>query len=154
MKFPVKGGWRGCISAVRLTLDICFKAIGLRGVVLHVAIIQATLPQGIVPFVFAKEYNVHADILSTAVIFGMLMALPITVAARNNLLSGNYSTCNNSLSTCPGAQGETQFFCNNLQLIHTEARIDKKHKRVLHREVIATDRGVPINGLSSYCFSW
>ncbi|GKB14877.1 auxin efflux carrier component 2 [Tanacetum coccineum] len=81
-------------------------AIGLRGVVLHVAIIQATLPQGIVPFVFAKEYNVHADILSTAVIFGMLMALPITVAARNNLLSGNYSTCNNSLSTCPGAQGE------------------------------------------------
>ncbi|GKB81211.1 auxin efflux carrier component 2-like protein [Tanacetum coccineum] len=54
-------------------------AIGLRGVVLHVAIIQATLPQGIVPFVFAKEYNVHADILSTAVIFGMLMALPITV---------------------------------------------------------------------------
>ncbi|GKB65047.1 auxin efflux carrier component 2, partial [Tanacetum coccineum] len=48
-----------------LTLDICFKAIGLRGVVLHVAIIQ--------------EYNVHADILSTAVIFGMLMALPITV---------------------------------------------------------------------------
>lgn len=27
---------------------------------------QAALPQGIVPFVFAKEYNVHADILSTA----------------------------------------------------------------------------------------
>ncbi|KAK9269740.1 hypothetical protein L1049_001518 [Liquidambar formosana] len=26
----------------------------------------AALPQGIVPFVFAKEYNVHADILSTA----------------------------------------------------------------------------------------
>jgi hypothetical protein len=24
------------------------------------------LPQGIVPFVFAKEYNVHPDILSTA----------------------------------------------------------------------------------------
>ena len=28
--------------------------------------IQAALPQGIVPFVFAKEYNVHPDILSTA----------------------------------------------------------------------------------------
>lgn len=54
-------------------------AIGIRGVLLHVAIVQAALPQGIVPFVFAKEYNVHADILSTAVIFGMLIALPITI---------------------------------------------------------------------------
>lgn len=27
---------------------------------------QAALPQGIVPFVFSKEYNVHPDILSTA----------------------------------------------------------------------------------------
>ncbi|XP_073047249.1 auxin efflux carrier component 2 isoform X2 [Primulina eburnea] len=53
--------------------------IGLRGVLLHVAIVQAALPQGIVPFVFAKEYNVHPDILSTAVIFGMLIALPITI---------------------------------------------------------------------------
>ncbi|CAD6230092.1 unnamed protein product [Miscanthus lutarioriparius] len=41
-------------------------AIGMRGTLLKVAIIQAALPQGIVPFVFAKEYNVHADILSTA----------------------------------------------------------------------------------------
>ncbi|XP_073011204.1 probable auxin efflux carrier component 1c [Typha latifolia] len=54
-------------------------AIGLRGTLLHVAIVQAALPQGIVPFVFAKEYNVHPDILSTAVIFGMLIALPITL---------------------------------------------------------------------------
>ncbi|KAJ9162559.1 hypothetical protein P3X46_022322 [Hevea brasiliensis] len=54
-------------------------ATGLRGPLLHVAIVQAALPQGIVPFVFAKEYNVHADILSTAVIFGMLIALPITI---------------------------------------------------------------------------
>eukprot|EP01018_Ginkgo_biloba_P011771 Gb_37787 [translate_table: standard] len=54
-------------------------AIGLRGVFLHVAIVQAALPQGIVPFVFAKEYNVHPDILSTGVIFGMLIALPITL---------------------------------------------------------------------------
>lgn len=28
--------------------------------------LQAALPQGIVPFVFAKEYNLHPDILSTA----------------------------------------------------------------------------------------
>ncbi|PPD81008.1 hypothetical protein GOBAR_DD22057 [Gossypium barbadense] len=54
-------------------------AVGLRGVLLHVAIVQAALPQGIVPFVFAKEYNLHPDILSTAVIFGMLIALPITL---------------------------------------------------------------------------
>ncbi|XP_054824409.1 auxin efflux carrier component 3-like isoform X2 [Prosopis cineraria] len=54
-------------------------AIGLRGDLLRVAIVQAALPQGIVPFVFAKEYNVHPAILSTAVIFGMLIALPITL---------------------------------------------------------------------------
>ncbi|XP_074580171.1 auxin efflux carrier component 3a-like [Curcuma longa] len=54
-------------------------AVGLRGALLHVAIVQAALPQGIVPFVFAKEYNVHPAILSTAVIFGMLIALPITL---------------------------------------------------------------------------
>ncbi|CAA3015413.1 probable auxin efflux carrier component 1b [Olea europaea var. sylvestris] len=54
-------------------------AIGLRGDLLHIAIVQASLPQGIVPFVFAKEYNVHPDILSTGVIFGMLIALPITL---------------------------------------------------------------------------
>ncbi|XP_010554422.1 PREDICTED: auxin efflux carrier component 4-like [Tarenaya hassleriana] len=53
--------------------------IGLRGDLLRVAIVQAALPQGIVPFVFAKEYNVHPTILSTAVIFGMLIALPITL---------------------------------------------------------------------------
>nr|BAH47610.1 auxin:hydrogen symporter/transporter [Zinnia elegans] len=53
--------------------------IGLRGTLLHIAIVQAALPQGIVPFVFAKEYNVHPAILSTGVIFGMLIALPITL---------------------------------------------------------------------------
>ncbi|XP_047340900.1 auxin efflux carrier component 7 isoform X2 [Impatiens glandulifera] len=54
-------------------------AIGLRGNLLHIAIVQAALPQGIVPFVFAKEYNVYPQILSTMVIFGMLIALPITL---------------------------------------------------------------------------
>ncbi|XLS51622.1 hypothetical protein HN51_012299, partial [Arachis hypogaea] len=53
--------------------------VGLRGVLLHIAIVQAALPQGIVPFVFAKEYNVHPDILSLGVIFGMLIALSITL---------------------------------------------------------------------------
>ncbi|OWM69760.1 hypothetical protein CDL15_Pgr025609 [Punica granatum] len=53
--------------------------IGLRGSLFKVAIVQATLPLGIVPFVFAKEYNVHPDILSTGVIFGMLIAVPIAL---------------------------------------------------------------------------
>nr|DAD31164.1 TPA_asm: hypothetical protein HUJ06_010015 [Nelumbo nucifera] len=50
-------------------------AIGLKSI-----LFKAALPQGIVPFVFAKEYNVHPDILSTGVIFGMLIALPIALA--------------------------------------------------------------------------
>nr|CAB3453878.1 unnamed protein product [Digitaria exilis] len=41
-------------------------ALGLRGDVLRLAIIQAALPQAITTFVFAKEYNLHADVLSTA----------------------------------------------------------------------------------------
>ncbi|PIN16337.1 hypothetical protein CDL12_11021 [Handroanthus impetiginosus] len=55
-------------------------ALGLRGTLLKVAIVQAALPQGIVPFVFAKEYNLHPDILSTGVIFGLLIAVPIGLA--------------------------------------------------------------------------
>lgn len=53
--------------------------VGLRGIDLHAAIVQAALPQGIVPFVFAREYDLHPDILSTGVIFGMLVALPTTM---------------------------------------------------------------------------
>nr|WIC44218.1 auxin efflux carrier [Cyrtomium guizhouense] len=53
--------------------------VGLRGADLHAAIVQAALPQGIVPFVFAREYDLHPDILSTGVIFGMLVALPTTM---------------------------------------------------------------------------
>ncbi|XP_030529267.1 auxin efflux carrier component 3-like isoform X1 [Rhodamnia argentea] len=60
-------------------MAVASLAIGLRGTLLRIAIVQAALPQGIVPFVFAKEYNVHPAILSTAVIFGMLIALPITL---------------------------------------------------------------------------
>ncbi|ESW10743.1 hypothetical protein PHAVU_009G234000 [Phaseolus vulgaris] len=55
------------------------KIIGIHGVLLRVTIVQAVLPQGIVPFVFAREYNLHTDILSTAVIFGMVVALPVTI---------------------------------------------------------------------------
>ncbi|CAI8611079.1 unnamed protein product [Vicia faba] len=54
-------------------------AVGLHGALLHFTIVQAALPQGIVPFVYAKEYDLHADILSVGVIFGMLVSLPITI---------------------------------------------------------------------------
>ncbi|OWM72316.1 hypothetical protein CDL15_Pgr018201 [Punica granatum] len=49
-------------------------AIGIRGELLH-----AALPLGLVPFVFAKEYDLHPDIISTSVIFGMVVALPVTI---------------------------------------------------------------------------
>ncbi|KAL8150781.1 hypothetical protein V2J09_020589 [Rumex salicifolius] len=60
-----------------VVMAVASLIIGLRGNLLRVAIVQAALPQGIVPFVFAKEYDNHPAILSTAVIFGMLIALPI-----------------------------------------------------------------------------
>uniref|UniRef100_A0A0E0DD08 Auxin efflux carrier component n=1 Tax=Oryza meridionalis TaxID=40149 RepID=A0A0E0DD08_9ORYZ len=41
-------------------------AVGIRGDVLRVAIIQAAIPQSISSFIFAKEYGLHADVLSTA----------------------------------------------------------------------------------------
>ncbi|XP_027335132.1 auxin efflux carrier component 2-like [Abrus precatorius] len=53
--------------------------IGIRGVLLHVSIVQAALPQAIATFVFAKEYNVHADILSTSVVFGTVISLFATI---------------------------------------------------------------------------
>ncbi|XP_047324368.1 auxin efflux carrier component 5 [Impatiens glandulifera] len=41
-------------------------AVGLHGDVLRVAIIQAALPQSITSFIYAKEYGLHAEVLSTA----------------------------------------------------------------------------------------
>ncbi|KAK3229472.1 hypothetical protein Dsin_001353 [Dipteronia sinensis] len=55
-------------------------AVGLHGDVLRVAIIQAALPQSITSFIYAKEYGLHADVLSTAVIFGMMVSLPVLIA--------------------------------------------------------------------------
>ncbi|KAK7374364.1 hypothetical protein VNO80_07794 [Phaseolus coccineus] len=55
-------------------------AVGLHGDVLRVAIIQAAVPQSITSFIFAKEYGLHPEVLSTAVIFGMIISLPILVA--------------------------------------------------------------------------
>nr|XP_029121824.1 auxin efflux carrier component 5-like [Elaeis guineensis] len=41
-------------------------AVGLRGDLLRVAIIQAAIPQSITSFIFAREYGLHAEVLSTA----------------------------------------------------------------------------------------
>ncbi|XWS65135.1 hypothetical protein CRYUN_Cryun05aG0065000 [Craigia yunnanensis] len=41
-------------------------AVGLHGDVLRVAIIQAAVPQSITSFIYAKEYGMHAEVLSTA----------------------------------------------------------------------------------------
>ncbi|WRX22385.1 Membrane transport protein - like 10 [Theobroma cacao] len=60
-------------------MAIASFVVGLRGTTLKVSIVQAALPQGIVPFVFSREYNLHPDVLSTAVIFGMIVSLPITI---------------------------------------------------------------------------
>ncbi|KMZ58742.1 putative auxin efflux carrier component 6 [Zostera marina] len=55
-------------------------AVGLRGDLLRTAIIQAVVPQSITSFIYAHEYGLHAEVLSTAVIFGMLTCLPVLVA--------------------------------------------------------------------------
>lgn len=47
-------------------MAVASVAVGLRGTVLRVSIVQAALPQGIVPFVFSREYNLHPEMLSTA----------------------------------------------------------------------------------------
>ncbi|KAG2625567.1 hypothetical protein PVAP13_3KG215600 [Panicum virgatum] len=49
-------------------MAVTSAAVGLRGTLLCIAIVQAALPQGIVPFVFAKEYDLHAAILCTGYI--------------------------------------------------------------------------------------
>ncbi|KAJ6709234.1 AUXIN EFFLUX CARRIER COMPONENT 1B-RELATED [Salix koriyanagi] len=62
-----------------IVMSTASVAVGMRGVRLRAAIVQAALSQGIVPFVFAREYGLHPDIMSTGVIFGMLVSLPVTL---------------------------------------------------------------------------
>ncbi|KAK8550094.1 hypothetical protein V6N12_038827 [Hibiscus sabdariffa] len=80
-KFPTSGSPLSCQKKVNMEEgDVAKKQqMPPASVMTRLILIMAALPQGIVPFVFAKEYNVHPDILSTAVIFGMLIALPITI---------------------------------------------------------------------------
>ncbi|KAI3669123.1 hypothetical protein L6452_40346 [Arctium lappa] len=66
--------------AAPATMAVGSLVVGLKGDVLSVAIIQAALPQAITAFVYAKEYDLHANVLSTAVIFGTLLSIPVLVA--------------------------------------------------------------------------
>uniref|UniRef100_A0A0D9WXT7 Auxin efflux carrier component n=1 Tax=Leersia perrieri TaxID=77586 RepID=A0A0D9WXT7_9ORYZ len=39
--------------------------VGLRGTLLHIAVVQAALPLSLASFLYAEEYKVHADVMST-----------------------------------------------------------------------------------------
>ncbi|XP_062186530.1 probable auxin efflux carrier component 9 [Phragmites australis] len=53
--------------------------IGLHGTLLRIAVVQAALPLAVTSFVYAEEYKVHADIMSTGVILGIFISLPVTI---------------------------------------------------------------------------
>ncbi|CAL9038484.1 unnamed protein product [Musa banksii] len=54
-------------------------AVGLQGVFLNVGVVQAALPLAVLSFVYAEEYNVHPDIMSTGVIVGIFISVPLTI---------------------------------------------------------------------------
>lgn len=58
---------------------IASLAIGMHGTLLHIAVVQAALPLAVTSFVYAEEYKVHADIMSTGVILGIFISLPVTI---------------------------------------------------------------------------
>ncbi|KAL6873662.1 hypothetical protein ACP4OV_013744 [Aristida adscensionis] len=62
-----------------IAMTIGSLAVGLRGDVVRVAIIQAAVPQSITSFIFAKEYGLHPDVLSSAVIVGMIVSVPLII---------------------------------------------------------------------------
>ncbi|CAI9090908.1 OLC1v1025796C1 [Oldenlandia corymbosa var. corymbosa] len=61
------------------TTAIGALATGLRGNVLRIVVVQAALPQALTAFVYAQEYGLHAQVLSTAVIFGTIVSLPLLI---------------------------------------------------------------------------
>ncbi|CAK9190432.1 unnamed protein product [Sphagnum troendelagicum] len=60
-------------------MTIASVAVGIRGNSLRFVITQAAVPQGIITFILANEYNMHADIFATAVSFQMLIFLPFVL---------------------------------------------------------------------------
>ncbi|XP_076933341.1 auxin efflux carrier component 5-like [Bidens hawaiensis] len=66
--------------AAPASLAVSSLSVGLRGDVLRVVVIQAALPQAISSFIYAKEYGLHVNVLSTSVIFGTIVSIPVLVA--------------------------------------------------------------------------
>ncbi|XP_039173006.1 auxin efflux carrier component 5-like [Eucalyptus grandis] len=60
-------------------MAVCSLAVGLHGPALQIAIIQAAIPQAIASFVFGNEYGLHANVLSTAVVLGTVISLPLLI---------------------------------------------------------------------------
>ncbi|KAK1619868.1 hypothetical protein QYE76_025385 [Lolium multiflorum] len=58
---------------------IASLVVGMHGTLLHMAVVQAALPLAVTSFVYAEEYKVQADIMSTGVIFGIFISLPVTI---------------------------------------------------------------------------
>ncbi|KAG2601364.1 hypothetical protein PVAP13_5KG585707 [Panicum virgatum] len=54
-------------------------AVGMHGTLLHIAVVQRDLVGYPTSFVYAEEYKVHADIMSTGVIWGIFISLPVTI---------------------------------------------------------------------------
>ncbi|XP_020100257.1 probable auxin efflux carrier component 9 [Ananas comosus] len=62
-----------------ITMGATSLVVGLHGTLLHIAIVQAALPLAVLSFVYAEEYKLHADIMSTGVIVGNFVSVPVTI---------------------------------------------------------------------------
>nr|GMD71889.1 auxin efflux carrier component 5-like [Ipomoea batatas]GME16143.1 auxin efflux carrier component 5-like [Ipomoea batatas] len=69
---------------LRFLIGPATSAIGagllrLHGDVLKIVIVQSALPQAVTTFIYAKEYGLHAEVLSTAIIIGTILSLPVLI---------------------------------------------------------------------------
>ncbi|BBN10627.1 auxin efflux carrier family protein [Marchantia polymorpha subsp. ruderalis] len=55
-------------------------ALRLQGTSLKFAILQAVIPQGVISFVLAKEYGLDVPLFNTAVVFQLVIFIPIVLA--------------------------------------------------------------------------
>lgn len=61
------------------TMGVASLLLGLRGDTLRFAFLQAALPQAVISFVFAKDYNLHTDVFTTAVSLQTIVFMPIVL---------------------------------------------------------------------------
>ncbi|XP_019185903.1 PREDICTED: auxin efflux carrier component 5-like [Ipomoea nil] len=79
-------GWTLTVYGLvlRFLIGPATSAIGagllrLHSDVLKIVIVQSALPQAVTTFIYAKEYGLHADVLSTAIIIGTILSLPVLI---------------------------------------------------------------------------